>query len=154
MNKKRIAQYCCAAIVTAGIGLNIQNATTNYGISENRLALMAVGGSNSVSGTWIDSVISWIDSIIHDITTPTPEPEPKSLKCELEEVTPTTPTTYSNDIPNHPISCGPQPSGHNQTTTSGQPNNYVNKRWICVYSEDGDMTPSECQPKCLSKNPK
>lgn len=47
MNKKRIAQYCCAALVAAGLGLNIQNAIADYGIGENSLSLVAVGGSNS-----------------------------------------------------------------------------------------------------------
>ena len=35
MKKKRIAQYCCAALVAAGIGLNIQNTIADYGIGEN-----------------------------------------------------------------------------------------------------------------------
>lgn len=51
MNKKRIAQYCCAALVAAGIGLNIQNAIADYGIGENSLSLVAVGGSNSGSNS-------------------------------------------------------------------------------------------------------
>ena len=51
MNKKRIAQYCCAALVAAGIGLNIQNAIADYGIGENSFALVAVGGSNSGSSS-------------------------------------------------------------------------------------------------------
>ena len=49
MNKKRIAQYCCAAIVAAGIGLNIQNALADYGIGKNSLSLIAIGGSGSGS---------------------------------------------------------------------------------------------------------
>ena len=51
MNKKRIAQYCCAALVAAGIGLNIQNAIADYGIGENSLSLVAVGGSGSGSNS-------------------------------------------------------------------------------------------------------
>ena len=51
MNKKRIAQYCCAALVAAGVGLNIQNAIADYGIAENSLSLVAVGGSNSGSNS-------------------------------------------------------------------------------------------------------
>lgn len=51
MNKKRIAQYCCAALVAAGVGLNIQNAIADYGIGENTLSLVAVGGSNSGSNS-------------------------------------------------------------------------------------------------------
>ena len=35
MNRKRIAQYCCAALVASGIGLNIQNTIADYGIGEN-----------------------------------------------------------------------------------------------------------------------
>ena len=51
MNKKRIAQYCCAALVAAGVGLNIQNAIADYGIAENSFSLVAVGGSNSGSNS-------------------------------------------------------------------------------------------------------
>lgn len=51
MNKKRIAQYCCAALVASGIGLNIQNALSDYGISENSLSLIAVPGSGSGSSS-------------------------------------------------------------------------------------------------------
>lgn len=47
MQKKKIAQYCCAALVAAGIGLNIQNAIENYGIGENSLSLVATGGTGS-----------------------------------------------------------------------------------------------------------
>jgi len=45
MKTKRIAQLCCAALVAAGIGLNIQNAIANYGIGENSCSLVAIGGS-------------------------------------------------------------------------------------------------------------
>ena len=51
MNRKRIAQYCCAALVAAGIGLNIQNAIADYGIGENSLSLVAGPGSNSGSNS-------------------------------------------------------------------------------------------------------
>ena len=47
MKKKKIAQYCCAALVLAGMGLNIQNALTGYGLGENTLSLVATGGSGS-----------------------------------------------------------------------------------------------------------
>ena len=43
MRKKRIVQYCCAALVAAGIGLNIQNAIADYGMSGNTLSLVATG---------------------------------------------------------------------------------------------------------------
>lgn len=56
MNKKRIAQYCCAALVVAGIGLNIQNAIENYGIGENSFSLVATGGSNSGSNSSASNV--------------------------------------------------------------------------------------------------
>ena len=49
MNKKKIAQFCCAALVAAGVGLNIQNAIADYGIGENSLSLVATGGSGSGS---------------------------------------------------------------------------------------------------------
>lgn len=49
MKKKRIAQYCCAALVAAGLGLNIQNAIADYGIGQNSLSLVAGPGSNSNS---------------------------------------------------------------------------------------------------------
>ena len=51
MNKNKIAQYCCAALVAAGIGLNIQNAIADYGIGKNSFALVAVGDSNSGSNS-------------------------------------------------------------------------------------------------------
>ncbi len=47
MKTKRIAQLCCAALVAAGIGLNIQNALTDYGMNGDLLSLVATGGSNS-----------------------------------------------------------------------------------------------------------
>lgn len=51
MNKRRIAQYCCAALVAAGIGLNIQNALVDYGIGENSLSLIADPGSGTNSNS-------------------------------------------------------------------------------------------------------
>lgn len=51
MKKKRIAQYCCAALVAAGIGLNIQNAIADYGIGKNSFSLLAGDESNSGSNT-------------------------------------------------------------------------------------------------------
>jgi hypothetical protein len=51
MNRKRIAQYCCAAIVASGIGLNIQNAIADYGIGEDSLSLLAKPGSGSNSNS-------------------------------------------------------------------------------------------------------
>ena len=47
MKTRRIAQLCCAALVAAGIGLNIQNALTDYGMNSDLLSLVATGGSNS-----------------------------------------------------------------------------------------------------------
>ena len=64
MNKKRIAQYCCAALVAAGIGLNIQNAIADYGIGENSLSLVADPGSNSGSNSnsnWNSNTDTWPD---------------------------------------------------------------------------------------------
>lgn len=43
MRKKRIVQLCCAALVAVGIGLNIQNAIVDYGMSGNALSLSATG---------------------------------------------------------------------------------------------------------------
>ena len=51
MSRKRIAQYCCAVLVAAGVGLNIQNAIADYGIAENSLSLVAGPGSNSGSNS-------------------------------------------------------------------------------------------------------
>ena len=51
MNKNRIAQYCCAALVAAGVGLNIQNAIADYGIGEKSLSLVADPGSGSNSNS-------------------------------------------------------------------------------------------------------
>jgi len=51
MKTKRIAQLCCAALVAAGIGLNIQNALTDYGMNSDLLSLVATGGSNSNCST-------------------------------------------------------------------------------------------------------
>lgn len=59
MKKKRIAQYCCAALVASGIGLNIQNALADYGIGVNSLSLVAVGGSNSGSNSNSNSNSNW-----------------------------------------------------------------------------------------------
>lgn len=42
MKTKRIAQLCCAALVAAGIGLNVHNALADYGIGENSFSLVAV----------------------------------------------------------------------------------------------------------------
>ncbi len=49
MKTKRIAQLCCAALVAAGIGLNIQNALADYGIGESSLSLVAKPGSGTNS---------------------------------------------------------------------------------------------------------
>lgn len=51
MKSKKIALFSCAALVAAGIGLNIQNALTDYGIGENSLSLVAGPGSNSGSNS-------------------------------------------------------------------------------------------------------
>ena len=51
MKSKKIAFFSCAALVAAGIGLNIQNAIADYGIGENSFSLVAVGGSNSGSNS-------------------------------------------------------------------------------------------------------
>ncbi|MBO6124575.1 MAG: hypothetical protein J6P55_01770 [Bacteroidaceae bacterium] len=51
MKSKKIALFSCAALVAAGIGLNIQNALANYGIGENSLSLVAGPGSNSGSNS-------------------------------------------------------------------------------------------------------
>ena len=62
MSKKRIAQFCCAVLVAAGVGLNIQNAIADYGIAENSLSLVAVGpGSNSGSNSNSNS-----DILVHN----------------------------------------------------------------------------------------
>lgn len=66
MNKKRIAQYCCAALVAAGIGLNIQNAIADYGIAENSFSLVAVGGSNSGSNSNSNSNTGPDDDLVHN----------------------------------------------------------------------------------------
>ncbi len=59
MNKKRIVQFCCAALVASGIGLNIQNAIADYGIAENSLSLVAGPGSNSGSNSNSNSNSNW-----------------------------------------------------------------------------------------------
>ncbi len=51
MKSKKIALFSCAALVAAGIGLNIQNALADYGIGENSLSLVAGPGSNSGSNS-------------------------------------------------------------------------------------------------------
>lgn len=69
MNRKRIAQYCCAALVAAGVGLNIQNAIENYGISENSISLVAVPGSGSNTGFWesaTSAFVSYWDEKTHN----------------------------------------------------------------------------------------
>ena len=60
MKTKRIVQYCCAALIVAGIGLNIQNSIENYGIGENSLSLIATGGTGmSGSNDCVDGSISF-----------------------------------------------------------------------------------------------
>jgi hypothetical protein len=59
MNRKRIALYCCAALVASGIGLNIQNAIADYGIGQNSLSLVAGPGSNSGSNSNSNSNSNW-----------------------------------------------------------------------------------------------
>lgn len=60
MRTKRIVQYCCAALVAAGIGLNIQNSIENYGIGENSLSLIATGETGmSGSNDCVDGSISF-----------------------------------------------------------------------------------------------
>jgi len=59
MNKKRIVQLCCAALVVSGIGLNIQNAIADYGIGQNSLSLVAGPGSNSGSNSNSNSNSNW-----------------------------------------------------------------------------------------------
>lgn len=51
MKKNKIALFSCAALVAAGIGLNIQNALADYGIGENSFSLVAGPGSNSGSNS-------------------------------------------------------------------------------------------------------
>ena len=52
MKTKKIALFSCAALVAAGLGLNIQNALADYGINDESLSLVAVGpGSNSNSNS-------------------------------------------------------------------------------------------------------
>lgn len=51
MKTRKIVLFSCAALVAAGIGLNIQNALANYGIGENSFSLVAVGDSNSNSNS-------------------------------------------------------------------------------------------------------
>lgn len=53
MKSKKIALFSCAALVAAGIGLNIQNAIADYGIGENSFSLVATGGSGS-SGSCVE----------------------------------------------------------------------------------------------------
>ncbi len=51
MKTNKIALLCCAVIVAAGFGLNIQNALSDYGISEESLSLVAIPGSGSNSNS-------------------------------------------------------------------------------------------------------
>ena len=56
MNKKRIAQLCCAALVAAGVGLNIQNAIAGYGIDGNTFSLVATTGAAPEREGWCSFV--------------------------------------------------------------------------------------------------
>ena len=51
MRKKRIVQYCCAVLVAAGIGLNIQNAIADYGMNRNTMSLVAECITYATGGT-------------------------------------------------------------------------------------------------------
>ena len=68
MNRKRIAQYCCAALVAAGVGLNIQNAIADYGIGQNSLSLVAGPGSNSGSNSNSNSNVNSNTATLPDIS--------------------------------------------------------------------------------------
>jgi hypothetical protein len=67
MKKKRIAQYCCAALVAAGIGLNIQNAIADYGIDGNTFSLVATTGAAPVREGWC-SYVNLSPSTSHAVT--------------------------------------------------------------------------------------
>lgn len=68
MKKKRIAQYCCAALVLVGMGLNIQNALTGYGLGENTLSLVASSGSENASCIESVSFFTLSNSNLEDVT--------------------------------------------------------------------------------------
>lgn len=59
MNKKKIVQFCCAALVASGIGLNIQNAILDYGLSRDNNSILAAGTSNPTTWT-VDSLWSYL----------------------------------------------------------------------------------------------
>ncbi len=61
MQKNKITLFSCAALVAAGVGLNIQNAIADYGIGENSLSLIAVPSSGSGSNL-VDSNASALAS--------------------------------------------------------------------------------------------
>ena len=48
MKKKLVAQYCCVALVAAGIGLNVQNAIADYGMNGDVISLVASGETGSL----------------------------------------------------------------------------------------------------------
>lgn len=151
-----MAQYCCAALVAAGIGLNIQNATVNYGISENRLALMAVGGSNSVTGTIWDSFTNWVSSLWNgstnpDSTNPKPDNTPKRYGCKPTTVTNHDTTTGSTSGGGKAkVGYGPvEGEGHveGSTSTSHQ-ETYNTSKYKCTTVDGADAaysTIEECK---------
>ena len=80
MKKKRIAQLCCAALVAAGVGLNIQNALSDYGMNKNSLSLVAVGGQeyHGECPYYTGETLGWCSFVNQTcIYTSTNDPEPE-----------------------------------------------------------------------------
>lgn len=144
MKKKRIAQLCCAALVVAGVGLNIQNALTDYGMNKNSLSLVA-GGEYRGDFPYYTGITSGWCSFVNETCVSTSESNPEP-EITLPSHTPSSNNTNSN-YPNTTLvtkigrieECGPKagfwkmffeafPDGHEEYIT-GIKKTYM--RWHC-----------------------
>ena len=148
MNRKRIAQYCCAALVAAGIGLNIQNAIADYGIGENSLSLVAGPGSNSGSNS--NSNSNW------DSNWDT-SPEPDKTRYDCQDVI----GLIDPDEELKQVLDGETPpaNGHYEGDIMDENNKKIGEWYtvdiervygcnICQIKNDGQYTDWKCENKC------
>ena len=157
MNRKRIAQCCCAALVAAGIGLNIQNAIADYGIGQNSLSLVAGPGSNSNSNTNGIRVSNTNSSWITDASAWLTDTE-KTIICVIKQVDETTSQNGSSTVGGSVGAGNGVVNGSvNASTTVGgsNTNQYKVNRYVCdsVPPGEGDIYSDRCYEDCTKNNP-
>ena len=146
MNKKRIALFSCAALVASGIGLNIQNALSDYGIGENSFSLVAVGpGSNSGSNS--NSNSNWNSNTNTDPLDQSDSDDNGVIerKFKLE----TSPCEYkiTGGTPNQWIhwTIGSS-SGSVQLDATGYAKIDHEESYLqCIHDQSGDLTVEQCR---------